>query len=46
MCVDDTRPLRLRQRHWKLMKGGMNSHDVDEKDQKKKKKKNVYLAYI
>ena len=28
-----TRPLRLR--HWKLMKGGMNSHDVDEKKTQK-----------
>ena len=33
-CVNDTQALRLRQIHWKLMKDGMNSHDVDEKDPK------------
>ena len=35
------RPLRLRQIHWKLMKGGINSHDVNEKYPKI-----VYLAHI
>ena len=35
-----TRPLRLRQRHWKLIKGGMNSRVWMKKDPKI-----VYLAY-
>ena len=44
-CVCRYSPTEPRQRQWKLMKGGMNSHNVDKKRPKTCGNISVYTAH-